>query len=581
MSLSNIFFSSAVFIPPILPAITVTPINPGWDDFSHNYRAKISVFTDSNDDPSWTATAFVIPLHDWEPVRKFSSWIGSLPFVNDPNSKMRTTEPTSSGNPHYVTLLGSESSYGSLSQTFSDRNIRDEILAVLNDVLYMQHAGLYDNERLNALLRSKSFSLGVLRDSSAFRAFHRGALFIAAPSREYIDEAKINFHFSCCLQRHGRTAEIDLSFQYDISTILEDRIHCLIGVNGTGKSRILNEIIYEAARRITGGGQPFDRGDDVLPSKTDSDMPLYNRVIVFSSDAEDRFPRNVDPNSGFEYIYFNLIESERKKSNRSLVKDLIGIVREEQEIDGMSRLSIAKKALMGYVDFNDIYIPMRPEASSILASFSRSPDGKLWIGASLLTSSAEQKRLELTSMVDAGRELIVRSGDSWDSPLSSGQRVYLRFILQLLGSIDTGTLVIMDEPENHLHPSLVCDLMTLLYKALSNTQSIALIATHSAYVVREVPTHCVHILKENDDNDIDVQRVYLKTLGANISQISMAVFGDSTARKYHQLIASHIAKLEPDIELVIRKHAQDLNSEMLSAIRTAIGEAEADDDWSF
>ncbi len=64
-------------------------------------------------------------------------------------------------------------------------------------------------------------------------------------------------------------------------------------------------------------------------------------------------------------------------------------------------------------------------------------------------------------------------------PLSSGQELFFRFALNLSTFIEAGTLVLLDEPENHLHPTFITRLMALLRHVLRSTGSFAVIATHS------------------------------------------------------------------------------------------------------
>jgi energy-coupling factor transporter ATP-binding protein EcfA2 len=178
--------------------------------------------------------------------------------------------------------------------------------------------------------------------------------------------------------------------------------------------------------------------------------------------------------------------------------------------------------------------------------------------------------LDVFGTIDTLREPSFLAADSMRAiNLSSGQRSMFHFALHFLTLAGQGTLLIIDEPETYLHPNLVSDYMMLLYKILERTSSVAIIATHSAYVVREVPNHCVHIL-ERKGLSVSISRPYLQTLGANVAEISLAVFGDSTVDAYHRKISETIAKTNMPFDEVVAVYRDIFNIDMLMEIKDRI-----------
>ena len=116
--------------------------------------------------------------------------------------------------------------------------------------------------------------------------------------------------------------------------------------------------------------------------------------------------------------------------------------------------------------------------------------------------------------------------------------------------------------------------MSLLHDLLTATNSIALIATHSPYVVREVPTSCVHVVSRESDTP-SIGSVHLKTLGASVSSISDAVFGDAAATKFHRKVAVALSRQGKKastseagrVSWLLENFGEELNAEMLSTIR--------------
>ena len=96
------------------------------------------------------------------------------------------------------------------------------------------------------------------------------------------------------------------------------------------------------------------------------------------------------------------------------------------------------------------------------------------------------------------------------------------------------SLLLIDEPENHLHPQFISLLMQTLSTALQAVESVAILVTHSPYVVREVEKSAVLILDADESGLPVVYRPTLQTLGGDISLISDYVFGDLDLRKGYQ-----------------------------------------------
>ena len=93
-------------------------------------------------------------------------------------------------------------------------------------------------------------------------------------------------------------------------------------------------------------------------------------------------------------------------------------------------------------------------------------------------------------------------------------------------------------------------------------------------MVREVPSICVHVVRV-EGNAPEIGGVHLKTLGASVSSISDAVFSDSTAARFHYVIARELAKQAKEhvgteaqrVAWLVKTFGDELNTEMLSAIR--------------
>lgn len=576
--MTPLYFGRNTGEKPPLPYALVTPRDARWNDFGRNYHAELEIKLQAavGDDEAFVCRALVMPVNwnDLEKEDRFDTWVdrhlskGKNYFLFDPQAHPGEK-------PAFVTLLQGESAYRELSMWNRDPQTRIDLLLMLNDLVLITNEKVLPQSDVTALLQSENFTLGCMRSGSAYQALHRGGRHIWASAHELLQDAREAFRFRC----HLRGFEDDphtLTVRYEDSPVLEDRVHCLVGKNGCGKTRILKELVLALAASAEGQNGPtsfLDNDESSARQPSEFDGPPFRRVLCFSLDAHSSFPTGTRNDAKFEYIFSNLNEGKpqtQEEASRSLSANitrlLVDITRNDDTLDvdgGKSRLTLFIQALKPYLDQADVFLPLQADAPT--NSFVIQDDaGCKWISLRRLRTAGEKRTLARYAQVDLEREIRFQRDGDWVD-LSSGHRVFFNFALSFLSYIDTGTLVIMDEPETHLHPNLVCDFMNLIYQVLRATKSVALIATHSAYVVREVPTHCAHVYVVEDGIPSENQ-VYLRTLGANIDNISQAVFGDSNADRFHQQIARELAKGKRSVEALVNDYANLLSPDLLSQV---------------
>jgi len=111
--------------------------------------------------------------------------------------------------------------------------------------------------------------------------------------------------------------------------------------------------------------------------------------------------------------------------------------------------------------------------------------------------------------------------------LSSGQQTFVDLIINLLSLIKNNTLVLVDEPENTLHPNLEIDYIKILNDILEEFDSFSIIATHSPIIVREIPTNHINVIKINKElNEVIIANPNIGTFGGDVGTISNYVFDD-------------------------------------------------------
>lgn len=124
----------------------------------------------------------------------------------------------------------------------------------------------------------------------------------------------------------------------------------------------------------------------------------------------------------------------------------------------------------------------------------------------------------------------------WFIERSTGHKIALLVVLGLVANLEPYSLVLIDEPETHLHPPLLAGLMHALRETLSEFESSAIIATHSPVVVQESLARHVHLVRRENDF-AGVYPLEDETFGESIGHISSQVFGlQSDVTDYHSVL---------------------------------------------
>jgi len=120
--------------------------------------------------------------------------------------------------------------------------------------------------------------------------------------------------------------------------------------------------------------------------------------------------------------------------------------------------------------------------------------------------------------------------------MSSGYAIVLLTITKLIEKVEERTLVLIDEPEGHLHPPLLAAFIRALSGLLTHRNGVAIIATHSPVVLQEVPKQCVWKLQRTGLS-AKAERPQIETFGENVGILTHEVFGlEVTKSGYHQLL---------------------------------------------
>lgn len=527
--------------------IYISSSKPNWNDFGYNYHASVK-FNYKGEEIY--LSAYLLPLSENE--KKIYKYLSHAPCG----------ELT-----YFISLLANPEQYKCLAKKLPADAV-EYLLNGLHEASYHRYIGTADYEHV---IQTEPFRLGVLRYQKAYLSLING--FAGAYVQPPIGDAKVPFSFSTLLPGTANFVKLDVEFRHH--QYFDDRVHCLIGVNGTGKTNLLARLAVEAASvsNSAQSGPPTVMYSENRVEVRNEDSTLntaegfrFNRVVSYFSDPSSALPRFSSAGS-FEYHAFNTTaKKESKEFHQNLSYLLVTLLRHTDESFAGEKSAIFNDALSGIMPMHSLAIPVTVSCPDYCCV--KDKDGNNWSFMSQMTG--EQRSLDIFGTIDTTREPSFLTTDSRQViDLSSGQRSMFHFALHFLTLAGEGTLLIIDEPETYLHPNLVSDYMMFLYKILEQTSSVAIIATHSAYVVREVPTHCVHIL-ERKGVAASISRPYLQTLGANVAEISLAVFGDSTVDAYHRKVSETIAKTNMSFDQIVESYRDIFNIDMLMEIKDRI-----------
>ncbi|QNT08105.1 AAA family ATPase [Marinomonas arctica] len=124
--------------------------------------------------------------------------------------------------------------------------------------------------------------------------------------------------------------------------------------------------------------------------------------------------------------------------------------------------------------------------------------------------------------------------------LSSGHSIVLLTITKLVATVQEKTLVLIDEPESHLHPPLLAAFIRALSDLLLTMNGVSIIATHSPVVLQEIPKNCVWKVYRQGVNTI-VDRPKIETFAENLGTLTSEVFGLEVEQSgFHEMLKKSV-----------------------------------------
>ena len=133
------------------------------------------------------------------------------------------------------------------------------------------------------------------------------------------------------------------------------------------------------------------------------------------------------------------------------------------------------------------------------------------------------------------------------------------------------TLVILDEPEEHLHPPLVSAFIRALSQLLVYRNGVGVIATHSPVIVQEIPRKCVWMLRRAE-SELITERPRIQTFGENLGELTEEIFGYEVLNSgFHKMLKDESYKSD-DYEDAVESFGGELGKEAKSLLKAYVYE---------
>jgi predicted ATPase len=407
------------------------------------------------------------------------------------------------------------SNYCSLGQAYSyyealgslDRDIASSYLEALRDIAYRP-------EIRDSFEEERGFETSLLRFDGARSALEEATSLFRGERRR----SSLSFSY----QMPDGDEPIHFAFGHDDG--LPDRICVVIGYNGAGKTRLLGKLAHVAYHDERTSKEPSfvrENGGYV------GDRPEFGAVITVSYSAFDTFalPGHAGSHRAAErnYTYCGLRRHESVAASQS--DDDPGVSRELKDLDALSQEFHEARERALEKDRQQVLIET---ADALL----REPSFR---------TTVELPRIDGPA----------RAWHSAFDTLSAGHKIVLNIIVQLSAYLERRSLVLVDEPEVHLHPPLVAALLRSIGRALETYESYAIVATHSPVVLQEVPARSVIVLRRSFEL-VTPEEPSIETFGENVGLLTRHVFNlDST---------------ETDYQAVLRELAQTMSLEEIESL---------------
>lgn len=315
----------------------------------------------------------------------------------------------------------------------------------------------------------------------------------------------------------------EINIHVEPNSLPPTNIHVLIGRNGVGKTWLLHNIVNQLLN-----GNEFELDNQSsnkysLSERFSIDCPInsfagviglsfsvFDDAFCLDIHRKDTEQKHID-DFNKKYKYIGLIDTQQK-NGKNKIKSI-----DDLTLEFMKALNRIKKS--------------KPKSKLYLETCLNLNNDPMFYNNGFI------KLLNLYLNEDLSYELLedyCRKDDKKRDPedvikynfkkLSSGHMIIILSLTLLSESIYEKTIILIDEPETHLHPPLLSTYIRTLSFLLIKKNAVAIIATHSPIVLQEVPKDCVYRV-ERKHSEMTFHNIKIESFATSTDSITREVFG--------------------------------------------------------
>lgn len=388
-----------------------------------------------------------------------------------------------------------DNNYCSLGQSLEFyENLKKYLPETFIEVLNSLNDIAINSEIAKTFVLTEGYVRGLLRFNSAEKALNEAKILLLENRKKINDD----LHFTYSVTVGGASARHEVNFDFKNNSDLPSRINVLIGKNGTGKTQFLGSMVNSIS------GVKYQK--DFSPF-----CPLFRKIIAISYSLFDNFPKP-ENTPVFNYKYIGL---------RSKDEEIISDEKLEEKL--------------------------RTALSTIL------DDERVGIWFEFVGKIVKLDYLGLHNISDLTKPWIKALSYKNVKRLSSGHSITLFILTELIANIQDESLILFDEPETHLHPSAISQLINVLFDILDKYKSYAIISTHAPIIIQDIPSKYITIFDREGDYPI-IRKLPLESFGENISTLTSKIFGTIDVEELYKRFLNEMShKSIKEIDLLFEK----------------------------
>lgn len=454
-------------------------------------------------------TSFTLYYHKNENLSR--QLIGTVKIASAGQLAGRTELPSEFPKlePDYFSLGQSNSYYDNLGELGD--SLKKQVLLALNDVTISDKA-------MNVAEGERSYSFSLTR--------FLGPLSLAN-LKNLANDTSLHLTF----ESHLNSAQLatECQFSFSSKSRIPANINAIIGVNGAGKTQLLANFVSG----LLGLGE-----NQIEVSGRDR----VKKVVVVSYSIFDRFflpgqisvpanrSRKEHITEELRYAYIGLREKVSDSNDLTKIAGPVAFAR--RFTNSLQQLKKENR----YERWAEIMAPILRESD--------------FLNSNDLTDNSSRTKFRR---------------------LGAGHKATLSMLTSLYSELIDGSLVVIDEPENHLHPTLLSAFLHVLRAMLVDKNSFAVISTHSPVVIQEVPAKCVKVVSKID-GQTSVTPLRIESYGTSVDTLTNEIFGLSFEMPSYVHILNDLATRSVKIKEVEKELGMPLSSEARSFYLSMIPE---------